>query len=114
VDQEWARQLLAENGVRNAFLPTTALRMMLQCPMPPGIMLRSLVTGGEPQEVALLEDARSRFGITFNESYGQTEADFVIGQCASRWPVRPGSMGLPYPGHGVGAMGPAGARSSTR
>jgi len=111
-DAEWALDLLAKHGVRNTFLPTTALRMMLQCPMPPGIMLRSLVTGGEPQEVGLLEDARSRFGITFNESYGQTEADFVIGQCASRWPVKPGSMGLPYPGHDVQVMGPEGARSA--
>lgn len=112
-DAEWALNLLAEHGVRNVFLPTTALRMMLQCPIPRGIMLRSLVTGGEPQEVGLLEDARSRFGITFNESYGQTEADFVIGQCASRWPVRPGSMGLPYPGHDVQVLGPDGARSAT-
>jgi acetyl-CoA synthetase len=112
-DPEWALDLLAAHGVRNAFLPTTALRMMLQCRMPPGIKLRSLVTGGEPQEVALLEDAKSRFGITFNESYGQTEADFVIGQCASRWAVRPGSMGLPYPGHDVQAIGPDGARSAT-
>src|SRR5438094_6449253 len=110
-DAEWALNLLAEHGVRNVFLPTTALRMMLQCPIPRGIMLRSLVTGGEPQEVGLLEDARSRFGITFNESYGQTEADFVIGQCASRWPVRPGSMGLPYPGHDVQVLGPDGART---
>ena len=109
-DPEWALNLLAEQGVRNVFLPTTALRMMLQCPIPPGIMLRSLVTGGEPQEVGLLEDARSKFGITFNESYGQTEADFVIGQCASRWPVRPGSMGLPYPGHDVQVQTPDGAR----
>src|SRR6266702_1391527 len=111
-DPEWALDLRARHEVRNAFLPTTALRMMLQCPIPRGIMLRSLVAGGEPQEVALLEDARSRFGITFNESYGQTEADFVIGQCASRWPVRPGSMGLPYPGHDVQVLGPDGARAA--
>jgi acetyl-CoA synthetase len=112
-DPEWALHLLAEHGVTNTFLPTTALRMMLQCPIPRGIVLRALVTGGEPQEIGLLEDAKLRLGITFNESYGQTEADFVIGQCASRWPVRPGSMGLPYPGHDVQVLGPDGARSQT-
>jgi len=111
-DPEWALDLLAEHRVRNAFLPTTALRMMLQCRIPPGIRLRSLVTGGEPQEVGLLEDARGKFRMTFNESYGQTEADFVVGQCASRWPVRPGSMGLPYPGHDVQVLGPDGARAA--
>lgn len=100
-DPEWALALLAAQGVRNAFLPTTALRMMLQCEIPRGLRLRAIVTGGEPQEVGLLEATREKFGLTFNESYGQTEADFVIGQCASRWPVRPGSMGLAYPGHEV-------------
>jgi acetyl-CoA synthetase len=110
-DPEWALDLLAKHGVRNTFLPTTALRMMLQCRIPRGIRLRSLVTGGEPQEVGLLEDAQAKFGITFNESYGQTEADFVIGQCASRWPVKAGSMGLPYPGHDVQVLAPDGAHA---
>jgi acetyl-CoA synthetase len=104
-DPEWALRLLAQHGVRNTFLFTTALRMMLQCPIPPGIHLRSVVTGGEPQDVSLLEDARAAFGLTFNESYGQTEADFVVGQCASRWPVRPGSMGRAFPGHDVQVIG---------
>src|SRR2546426_10165685 len=90
-DAEWALNLLAEHGVRNVFLPTTALRMMLQCPIPRGIMLRSLVTGGAPHGVRLLEDARPRFGITLNECYGQTEAAFLTGPMRSRWPARPRS-----------------------
>jgi acetyl-CoA synthetase len=108
-DPEWALRLLAEHGVRNTFLFTTALRMMLQCQIPPGIRLRSVVTGGEPQDPRLLDDAKAAFGLTFNESYGQTEADFVVGQCASRWPVRPGSMGRAFPGHDVQVIRPDGA-----
>jgi acetyl-CoA synthetase len=100
-DPSWALNLLAKYGVRNTFLPTTALRMMLQCKMPAGLTVRSMVTGGEPQEVGLLEAVRAAFGVTFNECYGQTEADFVVGHCASRWPVRPGSMGRAFPGHDV-------------
>jgi acetyl-CoA synthetase len=107
-DPEWAMRLLAQHGVRNTFLFTTALRMMLQCKVPPGIRLRSVVTGGEPQDPRLLDDARAAFGLTFNESYGQTEADFVVGQCASRWPVRPGSMGRAFPGHDVQVLRPEG------
>jgi acetyl-CoA synthetase len=107
-DPEWALRLLAQQGVRNTFLFTTALRMMLQCRIPSGIRLRSVVTGGEPQDVSLLESARAAFGLTFNESYGQTEADFVVGQCASRWPVRPGSMGRAFPGHDVQVIRPDG------
>ena len=107
-DPEWALRLLAEHEVRNTFLFTTALRMMLQCKMPSGVRLRSLVTGGEPQDPRLLDAAKAAFGLTFNESYGQTEADFVVGQCASRWPVRPGSMGRAFPGHDVQVIRPDG------
>jgi acetyl-CoA synthetase len=104
-DPEWALQLMARHGVRNTFLPTTALRMMLQCEIPPALHLRTMLAGGEAQEPELLERAQNAFGIPFNESYGQTEADFVVGQCASRWPLRPGSMGRAYPGHDVRIMG---------
>lgn len=100
-DPEWALDLMAAHGVRNTFVPTTALRMMVDCPIPPELNLRGMLAGGEAQDAGLLEAVRDTFGITFNESYGQTEADFVVGQCASRWPVRSGSMGRAYPGHNV-------------
>lgn len=100
-DPDWALRLLAGQGIRNVFLPTTALRLMLQCEVPPGIRLRSLMTGGEAQEEWLLGAVREAFGITMNEAYGQTEADFVVGHCASRWPVPAGSMGRALPGHDV-------------
>src|SRR5947209_5791752 len=98
-DPEWALDLLAREGVRNVFMPTTALRMLRGFRVPRALRLRSLMSGGEAQELELVEATRSAFGLPTNESYGQTEADFVIGHCASRWPPRPGSMGLPYPGH---------------
>jgi acetyl-CoA synthetase len=94
-DPEWACRLMAELGVRNAFMPVTALRMILQAGVPPGVKLRSLVSGGEAMEPWLVEASQSAFGLHVNESYGQTEADFVIGQCGGRCP---GSMGRPYPG----------------
>jgi acetyl-CoA synthetase len=111
-DPEWALSLLSRYGVRTAFLPTTALRMMLQCEIPKGLRLRSMVTGGEPQEEGLLEQTRAKFGLTFNESYGQTEADFTIGQCVSRWPVLPGSMGRAFPGHEVEVQTADGAQAA--
>ncbi|HEY6875194.1 MAG TPA: AMP-binding protein [Candidatus Dormibacteraeota bacterium] len=111
-DPEWALALLSRYGVRNAFLPTTALRMMLQHDVPKDLRLRAIVTGGEPVEVGLLDECRAKFGLTFNESYGQTEADFTVGQCVSRWPVRPGSMGLAFPGHDVQVHTPDGAKAA--
>src|SRR5207248_5007297 len=42
---------------------------------------------------------------TVNEIYGQTEANYVIGNSQRAWPVKPGSMGRPYPGHRVTVLG---------
>jgi acetyl-CoA synthetase len=103
-DPEWALHLMARHEIRNAFLPTTALRMMLQCEIPGDLRLRSMLAGGEAQEPWLFDAARAAFRISFNEAYGQTEADFVVGHCASRWPARAGSMGRAYPGHEVRVM----------
>ena len=103
-DPDWALELMVRHRVRNTFLPTTALRMILRRPIPGGLRLRSILAGGEAQEAELLERTRNALGIPFNEVYGQTEADFVVGHCGSRWPVRPGSMGRPYPGHDVRIM----------
>jgi acetyl-CoA synthetase len=97
-DPEWAARLMLQHGVRNVFLPVTALRMMLQAGVPRGLRPRSLVSGGEAMEPSLVAQAQEAFGIPVQECYGQTEADFVIGHCASHWPLRPGSMGRAYPG----------------
>jgi acetyl-CoA synthetase len=97
-DPEWASRLMLELGVRNVFLPVTALRMLLRSGVPPRLRLRSLVSGGEAMEPALLGASKEAFGLPVNECYGQTEADFVIGHCGSRWPLRAGSMGRAYPG----------------
>ena len=103
-DPDWAWDLMARHEVRNTFLPTTALRMILQATGGPRVRLRTIVSGGEAQEQDLLDRCVARFGIGFNESYGQTEADFIVGNCAARWPVRPGSAGIGYPGHDVATM----------
>jgi acetyl-CoA synthetase len=100
-DPDWALELLVRQQVRNTFLPTTALRLMLQRPVPRGLHLRSILAAGEPQEPELLERTRNALGIPFNDVYGQTEADFVVGHCRARWPLRAGSMGRIYPGHSV-------------
>ena len=49
-------------------------------------------------EASLLDGCRAAFRVHLNECYGQTEADFVIGHCGGRWPLRGGSMGRAYPG----------------
>jgi acetyl-CoA synthetase len=39
--------------------------------------------------------------VTINEMWGQTEFNYVVGNCSAIMPPKPGSMGKPYPGHRV-------------
>ena len=49
-----------------------------------------------------------RWGVTVNEMWGQTEFNYLVGNCSAIMEVRPGSMGKPYPGHAVGVIDDAG------
>jgi acetyl-CoA synthetase len=40
--------------------------------------------------------------------FGQTEINYVVGNCQAAWPVKPGSIGRPYPGHRVAVIDAAG------
>lgn len=100
-DAEAAFEFIARHGVRNAFLPPTALKMMRQVPGAHCATMRSIGSGGESLGSELLEWGRRTFGFTINEFYGQTECNLVVGNCASIMEVRPGSMGKPIPGHEV-------------
>jgi acetyl-CoA synthetase len=110
-DPEEAFALMARYGVRNAFLPPTALKMMRQVPAPRerfGHHLRSVASGGEALGEDILGWCHEAFGVAVNEFYGQTEANLLVGNCSSLFPVRPGSMGRPTPGHRVEVVAPDG------
>jgi acetyl-CoA synthetase len=40
--------------------------------------------------------------------FGQTEINYVVGNCTRLWPAKPGSMGKGYPGHRVAVIDDAG------
>jgi len=46
--------------------------------------------------------------VTVNEMFGQTEINYVVGNCARLYPAKPGSMGKAYPGHRVAVVDEAG------
>lgn len=101
-EPEAAMRLMAEHGVRNVFLPPTALKLMRQANVRhPGVRLRSILTGGESLGAELLDWVRKTFGIDAHEIYGQTECNLVVGNNAALFPIRPGSMGRPTPGFDV-------------
>ena len=99
-DPEQALDLMACVGVRNVFMPATALRLIRRAGGGRRLALRTLASGGETvgeETAAWCEEA---LGVRLNEFYGQTEANLLVGSC-SAWQARPGAMGLPYPGHDV-------------
>jgi acetyl-CoA synthetase len=103
-DPEFAFHLMAKHGVRNTFLPPTALKLMRQVNNPADrydFHLRSVGSGGETLGEELLEWGRENLGLIINEFYGQTEVNLVVGNCYEIMEVVPGSMGKAIPGHSV-------------
>ena len=97
-----AMQMMADHGIRNVFLPPTALKLMRQADVKhPGVKLRSIFTGGESLGGELLDWVRATFGIDAHEVFGQTECNLVIGSNSKLFPIRPGSMGKATPGFDV-------------
>ncbi|MEW6274150.1 MAG: acyl-CoA synthetase [Bacillota bacterium] len=101
-DPEKALDMMARHGVRNVFMPPTALKILRSVKnirQRFNIQLRTVASGGEPLGEEVLSWGRTELGLEINEFYGQTEANLLIGNCAAIMPVKPGSMGRPIPGH---------------
>jgi acetyl-CoA synthetase len=107
-DAEKAYYLLEKYGIRNSFLFPTALKLMMKAVPEPqkkfSLNLRSIMSAGESVGVTVIEWAREQLGVTINEMFGQTEINYVVGNCQAAWPVKPGSIGRPYPGHRVAVI----------
>ena len=68
--------MIARAGIRNVFMPATALRMMRRAEGVP-VSLRTLASGGETVGEETAAWCRERFGVRLNEFYGQTEANLA-------------------------------------
>lgn len=112
---EVARTLIERYRVSNAFLFPTALKMMMRSAVwaTPAPTLRAVMSAGEPVGSTVLDWARAHLGLTVNEMFGQTEMNYIVGNSQGRWPVRPGAMGRPYPGHRVAVIDEAGKELPT-
>jgi acetyl-CoA synthetase len=111
-DAEKAYYLLEKYGIRNSFLFPTALKLMMKAFPEPrkkfSLNLRSVMSAGESVGTTVIEWSREHLGLTINEMFGQTEINYVVGNCQAAWPVKPGSIGRPYPGHRVSIVNEAG------
>ena len=110
-DPERAFSLIGKYRVRNAFIPPTALKLMMQVPEGAaryGVSMRSIMSAGEQVGAEVFHWASEALGVKVNEMWGQTETNYLVGNCAAVMDARPGSMGKPYPGHTVGIIDDAG------
>jgi acetyl-CoA synthetase len=108
-DPATAFGILARHRVTNTFLFPTALKMMMKAVPDPRaqftLVLETIMSGGEALGTSVYEWARDALGVSINEIFGQTEINYIVGNCQRLWPVKPGSMGRPYPGHNVVILG---------
>jgi acetyl-CoA synthetase len=112
---ERAFELMQRYRVTHAFLFPTALKAMMKAVPVPGtryaLHLRAIMSAGEAVGDAVFAYCDDQLGITVNEMFGQTEINYIVGNCtrsldarghaAPGWPARAGSMGRAYPGHRV-------------
>ncbi|WP_336134736.1 acyl-CoA synthetase [Natronomonas amylolytica] len=105
-DAETAFDLMEEFRVTSAFLPPTAIRMMMNVDADDyDLALEAVCSGGEPLTPEIMEWADAELeGVAMNELYGQTEANLLVANCQSWFPAKPGSMGKPVPGHDVAVI----------
>ena len=103
-DPERAFQLMQDHGVRNAFIPPTALKMLRTVERPAqrfDLKLRSVGSAGEALGRETYDWFAAEFGFEVNEFYGQTECNAVLGSCRSAGVSRSGATGQAIPGHEV-------------
>ena len=119
---ERAFELMQRHGVTHSFLFPTALKAMLKAvPHPRSrykLKLRAIMSAGEAVGDAVFAYCREQLGVSVNEMFGQTEINYIVGNCATflddqgrrhpGWPARPGSMGRAYPGHRIAVLDEAG------
>jgi acetyl-CoA synthetase len=108
-----ALELMRDCAVTHSFLFPTALKAMMKAnPGTPGLTVRAqfglqlqaVMSAGEAVGDAVFDYCKSQLGVTVNEMFGQTEINYIVGNCSDLWPPKPGSMGMGYPGHQVAVI----------
>jgi acyl-coenzyme A synthetase/AMP-(fatty) acid ligase len=109
---EKAFELIERHGVTHTFLFPTALKAMMKAVPAPRLrhrlQLQAIMSAGEAVGDAVFAYCRDQLGVVPNEMFGQTEVNYIVGNCALHWAARPGSMGRAYPGHRVAVIDDSG------
>jgi acetyl-CoA synthetase len=112
-----ALELMGQCGVTHTFLFPTALKAMMKA-FPGidqrtvrqqfGLKLDAIMSAGEAVGDAVFSYCEQQLGVKPNEMFGQTEINYIVGNCNALYPSKPGSMGMGYPGHQVRVIDDAG------
>src|SRR6056297_135941 len=109
-DPEAVYDLLERHDVTKAFMPPTALRMLMGVDDPEArfdLSIETFASAGEPLTSEVVEWVDATFDdVAINEFYGQTELNLVVGNSETWFDTRPGSMGKPFPGYEVAVLDP--------
>lgn len=102
--------LIEKYDISVDILPNTILRMMAQVPDVEETLdlssIRTVPTGGEALDQSAWEWAVDVFGDVIIQSYGQTEANMLLGNFPGLKENRPETLGLPAPGHEIRIVEP--------
>jgi acetyl-CoA synthetase len=103
-----AFELMQAYGVTHTFVFPTALKAMMKAfPHPREffqLKLQAIMSAGEAVGDAVFDYCQQQLGVTVNEMFGQTEINYIVGNCSMQWPAKAGSMGKGYPGHRVAVI----------
>jgi len=95
-------ELLARYKVSTFCAPPTEYRILIKENLGANLFpnLRHCTGAGEPLNPEVIDVWRDKLGLTIHDGYGQTETTILAANMPAM-PVKPGSMGLPFPGHDV-------------
>jgi len=101
-------ELLVREKIDTLCAPPTVWRMLvLEDLAAHEVVLRELVSAGEPLNPEVIAAVKKAWGLTVRDGYGQTETSALIGNSRGD-EIVPGSMGKPLPGFRIGLLDGAG------
>jgi medium-chain acyl-CoA synthetase len=105
-DPERELDLLARYEISTFCAPPTEYRLLVKQDLSRWRLprLRHCVGAGEPLNPEVIHTWHDRLGVMIHDGYGQTES-IILAANLPALPIRPGSMGKPFPGHDVRVIG---------
>ena len=107
-DPDVMLHLVQKYGATIGLYPPTVLKGLREIKSPrqkyPDLRLRCVVSGAEPVSPELARWVDEQLRVQFNQAFGQTEANYFIGNCSALEKPILEPLGKPYPGHEVAIL----------